>query len=390
MTSSILQSFSSIASCVDHKSKTERYKQVLDDILAKGALIDLKAFVDHMIEERTPLVISRTLLQMFALGISKLSDEQHKEIAQYALEKIQSRVVAFEEQVAVIRQNLALVFESEEEWKEAALTLIGIPLDRVLDVEYKADIYVKIAQLFLENDDPVQAEIFINRAAELIHNVKEERLKLRYKVCFARIMDYKRQFMKAAMKYYELSQTVGEQERLDALQYAIICAVLAPAGPQRSRILATLFKDERSNKLEIFSILEKMYLERILHRAEVEKFANHLKPHQIAKLSDGSTVLDRAVIEHNLLAASKLYNNITFDELGSLLDITPEMAERIASAMIIEERLKGSIDQIEQLISFQTQSQGPLVQWDLQISSACTSLNNLLETVGLKYPHLMS
>jgi len=261
---------------------------------------------------------------------------------------------------------------------------------RVLDVEYKADIYVKIAQLFLEDDDPVQAEIFINRAAELIHNVKEERLKLRYKVCFARIMDYKRQFMKAAMKYYELSQTVGEQERLDALQYAIICAVLAPAGPQRSRILATLFKDERSNKLEIFSILEKMYLERILHRAEVEKFANHLKPHQIAKLSDGSTVLDRAVIEHNLLAASKLYNNITFDELGSLLDITPEMAERIASAMIIEERLKGSIDQIEQLISFQTQSQGPLVQWDLQISSACTSLNNLLETVGLKYPHLMS
>jgi hypothetical protein len=31
--------------------------------------------------------------------------------------------------------------------------------------------------------------------------------------------------------------------------------------------------------------------------------------------------LDRAVIEHNLLSASKLYNNITFEELGALLEI---------------------------------------------------------------------
>jgi len=37
----------------------------------------------------------------------------------------------------------------------------------------------------------------------------------------------------------------------------------------------------------------------------------------------GSTILDRAVIEHNLLSASKLYNNISFDELGTLLEIPP-------------------------------------------------------------------
>jgi hypothetical protein len=37
----------------------------------------------------------------------------------------------------------------------------------------------------------------------------------------------------------------------------------------------------------------------------------------------GSTILDRAVIEHNLLSASKLYNNISFEELGSLLEIPP-------------------------------------------------------------------
>jgi COP9 signalosome complex subunit 4 len=92
----------------------------------------------------------------------------------------------------------------------------------------------------------------------------------------------------------------------------------------RSRLLATLYKDERSQKLSVFPILEKMFLDRILRKQEVDKFQEMLEPHQLAKLADGSTVLERAVIEHNLLAASKVYNNITFSELGVLLNISPE------------------------------------------------------------------
>ncbi len=65
-------------------------------------------------------------------------------------------------------------------------------------------------------------------------------------------------------------------------------------------------------------------MERILRKPEVTKFSSLLKPHQMALLADGSTVLDRAVTEHNLLSASKLYNNISFAELGILLDITAE------------------------------------------------------------------
>jgi len=285
------------------------------------------------------------------------------------------------------------LYEQEEEWKEAAKILIAVPLDsgqRVLEPEYKVDIYVKIAQLYLEDDEAVQGEAYINRAAELIHNVKDQTLKLRYKVCFARIMDYKRQFLKAALHYHELSQIVGEQERQAALEYAVICTILAAAGPQRSRMLSTLYKDERSSNLPIFPILEKMYLERILRKPEVQKFAEKLKPHQMALLADGSTVLDRAVIEHNLLSASKLYKNITFAELGSLLDISPDKAEKVASRMMVEERLKGSIDQIEALIVFGQHSQEPLSQWDSRIASACNCVNNILEVIGTKYPQSLA
>ena len=49
----------------------------------------------------------------------------------------------------------------------------------------------------------------------------------------------------------------------------------------------------------------------------------HPHTHTNCHTITGSSVLDRAVIEHNILSASKLYNNISFDELGRLLAIPP-------------------------------------------------------------------
>jgi COP9 signalosome complex subunit 4 len=74
-------------------------------------------------------VISRIVLIDFAQGLVVLPQEQHIEIATYSIEKFQPRVVAFEEQVSIIRENLAAIYEEQEEWIEAAKTLIGIPLE---------------------------------------------------------------------------------------------------------------------------------------------------------------------------------------------------------------------------------------------------------------------
>lgn len=156
---------------------------------------------------------------------------------------------------------------------------------------------------------------------------------------------------------------------------AVTCAVLAPAGPNRSRVLASLCRDERTAELPTFNILSKMFLDRILRSEEVKEFEGTLKTHQLAKISISSsdrvastdedtndptvskrtgpsTVLDRAVMEHNLLASSKIYNNITFRGLGALLDLAPGAAETMARRMIEQGRLKGSIDQVERLIWF--------------------------------------
>ena len=64
------------------------------------------------------------------------------------------------------------------------------------------------------------------------------------------------------------------------------------------------------------------YVDRIITKKEKDKFAESLKKHQKAKLQDDFTVLDKAVIEHNIVAISKLYETISFDTLSKMLDIS--------------------------------------------------------------------
>ena len=187
-------------------------------------------------------------------------------------------------QVALIRESLASVHEKEESWSDAARVLSGIDLDsgqRQLDGRYKLEKCVKIAQLFLEDDDALSAEAFIKKATPLLSGSKDEALELQFKTCYARIQDAKRRFLDAAWRYYELSQQdtsrdigglrLSEDDLTQALSAAVTCTILAGAGPQRSRVLATLFKDERCVNLPEYTMLKKVYLERILKPEEVRR-----------------------------------------------------------------------------------------------------------------------
>ncbi|CAL5223938.1 g6541 [Coccomyxa viridis] len=386
----------SVAQLTDQKQKIEQYRLLLNDILASGSRQKCQSFVDHMLSDAVPLVISRQLLQAFTNEIKeKLSRDVHKDVATFTLDKLQPRVVSYEEQVTAIREQLADLLIDEEDWNQAAKTLAGIDLDsgmRQVDDEYKLKQNVRIAMLYLEDDDAVNAEAFIKKAATLIANCKNPELELQYKSCYARILDAKRRFLEAATRYYDLSQSssgaadapkVGEEELEQALTSAVTCCILASAGPQRSRVLANLYKDERCARLPVFPFLEKVYLERILRRQEVESFSQGLKSHQKAVTGDGTTVLEKAVMEHNLAAASRLYNNIYFAELGQLLGVTPAQAESVACRMIAEERLKGSVDQVDGLLCFETDTEG-LQQWDEQIGLVCNRLNTILESAAAK------
>lgn len=54
--------------------------------------------------------------------------------------------------------------------------------NRQYSAEYKMKTYLKIAQLYLEDDDAVEAEAYVNRASLLQAECKSEELMIRYKV----------------------------------------------------------------------------------------------------------------------------------------------------------------------------------------------------------------
>ncbi|KAF9285460.1 COP9 signalosome complex subunit 4 [Mortierella alpina] len=357
----------SIGQVANQKDRIKGYQDLLTSILQSTPTADdattslrLEQFVTAATDESVGLVVSRQALTDFTSAVdaaTNLSAENKKRVYKHALDKVHGRVVSFEEQVSAIRTHLATIYEDEEDWAEAAQVLMGIPLDsghRIIANEYKVGVYIRIVRLLLEDDEAISAEAYLNRASVLMRDTKDISLQLTFKLSQAKISDFKNKFLEASSRYHEISyiQDVEYDERMIILSAAVVCAVLAPAGPQRSRMLATLYKDDRSQRLPHFSILEKMYLDRVLRSNEVSEFATTLKQHQLALLPDNTTVLDRAVIEHNLLSASKIYNNISFEELGALLGVTPEQAEARASKMMGEGRMSGSIDQIERLIFF--------------------------------------
>lgn len=383
---SVAAKLSSIASSgSDQKAKTEEYKALLAQTFSAKDVDGLAAFVEHIASENTPLVISRVVLQEYALGLPQLDPEQHVKVAQIAIEKIQPRVVAFEDQISVIRENLSKVFEENEQWVEAAKILIGIPLEsgqRVLAPDYKVGIYVHIAQLFLEDLDYYESEKYLMKAGALLSDVKDKMLVIKHKASMARIYEYKRRFFDAGSRYYDLSFLLQDEEASrTALESAIICALLAPAGPQRSRQLAMLCKDERSPSMPLYPMLQKMFTDRIIRQEEVKTFAESLVGRPGA---NDSTTLEQAIREHNLLAASKVYLNISFDELGVLLGVRPSDAEKLASTMISENRLRGHIDQLARLIHFNEAD--TLQQWDLRIEATCQAVNNIVDRIAFNHP----
>jgi COP9 signalosome complex subunit 4 len=217
----------------------------------------------------------------------------------------------------------------------------------------KASVWMRICRCYLEENDPVNALSYLNKIKNVIFNVTDQATRLQFQLSQARINDSQRNFLDASAAYFALSNetAVDEEERLQALSAAITCAVLAPAGPLRARQLGKLYKDERASETPEHSILEKIFLDRLLSPEEVKNFASGLKDHQLAKTADGSTVLDKAVLEHNLVAASKLYQNIPIESLGLLLGTEADRAEMYTAAMIESNRLSGSIDQIAGIYS---------------------------------------
>lgn len=406
----VTSAINSIESDPNQQGKPQRYNELLNQIVSSSSphvASNLEAFLGSILSEDFSIVASRPLLDSFIQALRTLPSTIQIEVGQNALTALQSRSTSVEEQDALVREIVADAYEAEEEYVAAAKVLQGIHLDssqRLISDDAKVRMWIRIVRLYLEEDDTTSAESFLNKIKNVPSKIEDPELQLHFQLSQARILDARRRFLDASQQYLNVSLAAGvdEAERLQALSAAIICAVLAPAGPQRSRTLSRLYKDDRSSSLDVYGILEKIFMDRLLTADEVKSLSEKLMPHQLAQTADGSTVLDKAMIEHNLLAASKLYENIKVESLGDILGLKAsgdlsagEKAEAYAARMLEQGRLKGSIDQIDGVIYFESEAHGveskdvrgpSMRRWDAGVQGVAEEVERVATAIMDQFP----
>ncbi len=380
--------------------RSDAYNNILDRIISDGGsnLADnLIAYVQSSISESIGVIHSRPLLSAFVERFRHVDNNAAKiEAGSAIVQLLAPRIVSYEQQDSDLKFILADAYEQEEDFVNSAKTLQTITLDsaqRNVTDDEKAKVWMRICRCYLEEDDHTNALTYLNRVKQVIFSVSEQATRLQFQLSQARIYDSQRNFLDASTAYHALSSetVIDAEERLQALAAAITTAVLAPAGPARARQLGKLYKDDRASETAEYGILEKIFLDRLLSPSEVSNFAAGLAEHQLAKTADGSTVLDKAVLEHNLLAVSRLYRNITIENLGALLGADADRAEQYAATMIESARLSGSIDQIAGIIHFNTEEGGrdttaSLKFWDANVQGLAEEVEKVTTLLQREEP----
>ena len=99
------------------------------------------------------------------------------------------------------------------------------------------------------------------------------------------LRDSKREFLFAGQAYYKISNITNieiDAEYIeDKLKNAMTCAILCKAGDNKFRLMAQIYKDERSKKIDPhFDILEKFFMGHLIKESDVKAFEDeHLKDH---------------------------------------------------------------------------------------------------------------
>nr|CDJ84017.1 Proteasome component region PCI domain containing protein [Haemonchus contortus] len=384
----------------DHKSQYEGLLAVMERVFpahisSEADVLPLVTFMKTVIALETgSQVVSRQLITAIAQRVEscRLNDSSICILADSILAVLDTTSLAFEEQKCAIRGRLATLHEEAGRYVEAAETLKKVSTDsaqRPCSPAQKMALYLRIGRLLLDSGDHAEAEQYVNRASLLQTEKDCDSFNVEYKAIYARVLDGRRKFTDAAQRYHELSLVVDlpESDQKTALSRSITCTILAAPGTARSRMLNTLFKDPRAAELPSFSLLEKLYLDRLIKAAELVEFERELQPHQRTN-EHGQSIVEGVIVEHNMTAVSRLYNNIALSTLADLLGISADKAEEIVAQMISSERLVGHIDQLEGFVHFEQRD--PLKLWDEQIMTFCQLVNRVSDMIVQQHPEVLS
>ncbi|KAF0748775.1 COP9 signalosome complex subunit 4-like [Aphis craccivora] len=340
-----------------------KYRILLTNVVSTWSIemVDiLKEIVEFLAKNNISMFVSRQMFSDLCLKVLPwLPFPQSKLLAHFMKEKMQSREADYDYHLSIICRHLSYIYEKEQNWNDAAYMLVSIPAES-FSIDYELELYLKIAYLYMAGDDPLLAEPYVKKVSIAQAHTVNKNIQLNFKICEARLMDFRLEFIEVAQKYYELSHCplFEENIRLTALKNMIVCTILSlQSGNIRIQLLNLLLKDERCQKFIELSFLEKFCTFGIIIVSEIDHIETLLLPHQKIKTDYASIpILIEAIAEHNILSIKKLYKSIRIESLGHLLKLKPEIAKIIAGRMISEGRIEGAIDHTYGFIRFKSQN----------------------------------
>jgi hypothetical protein len=109
-----------------------------------------------------------------------------------------------------------------------------------------------------------------------------------------------------------------------------------------------------------------------------------MRDDQLDDVKRAATTALLSLFESKVHEISKLHQNISFVQLGQLLNIEPQNAEKVVAQMIREERIPGHLDQIEGMVHFD--SKDVLQVFDEEILKLCSEVNHIIEKIKVVVP----
>eukprot|EP00770_Monocercomonoides_exilis_P012232 MONOS_12174.1-p1 / transcript=MONOS_12174.1 / gene=MONOS_12174 / organism=Monocercomonoides_exilis_PA203 / gene_product=GG23321 / transcript_product=GG23321 / location=Mono_scaffold00656:2625-4413(+) / protein_length=383 / sequence_SO=supercontig / SO=protein_coding / is_pseudo=false len=358
----------------------------------KPKLDDLREFFNFVITQETPQVAWH-VIDALAGTMRILPDEIQKQIGILVIDetnKKQSNL--FDAPLYKIRECLAEQYEKSEEYELGAdLLKENLKTSHEQEEMDQVRLFVKLTKMSLftkelqtlksiSQDELLKLEMFtvaqeaFKRASPLRGKISDKELLTELKICDALISEYSQTFQNAAEKYYPLSITIPSICGRDTLLSAISCTLLAPPSEQRARLISSLNNDERVKKLPVYHVINKIFLNRLVTSDEDK----HLM--ETAMSPFHMPFLERAILQHNIVSSSLLYDNITIDQLGALLKVDAVKAEKETAKLICDGVIKGTISQIGGMIHFKDES-AALSEWDRDIAQLCHGINGIYETL---------
>lgn len=211
---------------------------------------------------------------------------------------------------------------------------------------------------------------------------------IRFKSAQSRVQDRSRRYGGASYAYLS---TLKDAESLNidldvlsktmTLNNAAICAILDKHGPPRTAVLQEIKLHPLSDTIPVSNILSKVSNNEIVTPKEVKLFESGLAEHHRAKMPDGRTIVQNAMIRHNISVVASIYKRVSLKTMASILGVKEEKdAEHVITEMINKEGLKAIIDGVDGTIEFNPDD-SKLIDWEDQIYEFCKEFDLLCNEI---------